>query len=137
MIFIRDIPPGPNAVEKDDIDKPTKFVVEIKDDVKEAVEIYPDEPKPVTVDLRFAMLLNPNAVLNEEKESDTKFVVEIREALRAEEDMYPIEPNPVTVDMRFPPPLPFVKSVAVKNVPEPREFPPYCAFAVVLLAFPT
>ena len=52
-------PPGPNPVEKDENEKEMKFVVEIKDDVSDAEEIYPIEPRPVTVDKRVAELRNP------------------------------------------------------------------------------
>ncbi len=32
------VPPGPKAVEKEEILRPIKFVVEIKEDVRESVE---------------------------------------------------------------------------------------------------
>lgn len=54
----------------------------MNEDVKEAVEIYPAEPRPVTVEVRFVKLKGrPRAVLKEEKLCDTKFVVEMREAV--------------------------------------------------------
>ncbi len=45
------VPPGPNAVEKDEIATPMELFVERSEDVKEAVEMYPADPKPVTVDV--------------------------------------------------------------------------------------
>ena len=50
-------------------------------DVKEAVDRYPAEPRPVTVEVRFAILLDPRPVEKEEKERDTKVVVEMRDAV--------------------------------------------------------
>lgn len=39
VILDKAMPPGPNAEEKEEIDSPIKFVVEIKEDVNESVEI--------------------------------------------------------------------------------------------------
>ncbi len=44
---------------------------------------------------------------------------------------------PDVVEIRFPPPLPFVKRVAVKNVPAPTAGDPASALTPVLLEFPT
>jgi hypothetical protein len=47
------VPPGPKAVEKEEILRPIKFVVEIKEDVREADEMYPAVPNPATVDVNW------------------------------------------------------------------------------------
>ena len=50
-------------------------------ETSDAVEMYPREPNPVTVDCKLAILLNPRPVEKEEKESETKLVVEINDKL--------------------------------------------------------
>ena len=80
------------------------MVVEIKEDVKEAVDKYPADPRPVTVDVRFAVLIpppGPNAVEKEEKERETKLAVEIKEDVKEALEMYPIDPRPVTVESKL------------------------------------
>jgi hypothetical protein len=67
--------------------------------------------------------------------SDLRFAVDTNPCMLALE-IYPAVPRPITVETRFPPPLPFVKRVAVKYVPVPVAFPAR-AFAPVLLVFPT
>ncbi len=78
------VPPGPNAVEKEEIDKPIKFVVEISEEVKDKEEIYPAEPSPSTVEviLDNAIPPGPNAVEKEEMDKPIKFVVEIIEEVK-------------------------------------------------------
>lgn len=79
-------------------------------EVNEAVDRYPAEPRPVTVDVRFAILLIPKAVEKEEKEREVKLVVEINEEVKEAVERYPIDPNPMTVDVKLelliPPPGP-------------------------------
>ncbi len=50
VIFTKEIPPGPNAVEKEEIADPMKFVVEINEDAMDAEEMYPMDPNPPTVE---------------------------------------------------------------------------------------
>ena len=61
VILERAIPPGPNAVEKEEIACPTKDV-----------EAYPAVPKPATVEVRLGIVTCvakaiPNAVEKDEK----------------------------------------------------------------------
>ncbi len=83
-------PPGPNAVENEEKLWLIKFVVEMKEEVREAEEIYPAEPNPVTVDVKLAIDKpppGPNAVEKEEKLWLIKFVVEIKEDVKEAEEM--------------------------------------------------
>ncbi len=67
-------------------------------DTKDAVEIYPMDPRPVTVEANWVVLIpppGPKAVENEEKLWLMKFVVEIRDAV----EIYPLEPRPMIVEL--------------------------------------
>ena len=55
-------PPRPKAVEKEEKDKETKFVVKIKEDVKESVEIQSDDPRPCTVETKLLVIPKPVTV---------------------------------------------------------------------------
>ncbi len=54
-------PPGPTALEKDEKERETKLVVEIK----EGVEIYPMDPRPVTVDVKLTKLRSNESLIEE------------------------------------------------------------------------
>ncbi len=105
------VPPGPKAVEKDEILRPIKFVVEIKEDVKDRVEIYPALPNPATVDSKVGEERNPAVC--------SAVVVETREAV----ETYPAVPKPATVDVIafiLVPPGP--KAVEKEEIATPIEF---------------
>ncbi len=71
-------------------------------DTKEAVEIYPMEPRPVTVEANWVVLIpppGPKAVENEEKLWLMKLVVEINEDVNEAVEIYPLEPRPITVEL--------------------------------------
>ncbi len=79
-------------------------------DTKERVEIYPVVPRPVTVDVIFAMLIppGPKAV---EKEDIAEFNVNV--------ETYPAVPRPVTVDVIFP------RVISPPPPPPPPTEPPF------------
>ena len=88
------------AVEKEENERETKFVVEIK----ESVETYPADPRPVTVETKFKpLVIWPRPVEKEEKDNETKFVVEIKEDVNERVETYPADPRPVTVESKFKP----------------------------------
>ena len=64
-------------------------------------DIYPEEPSPLTVEVRLKILLTPIPVENEEKERLIIFVVEIKEDVKEAVDRYPADPRPMTVEVRF------------------------------------
>ena len=51
-------PPGPKAVEKEEKEREIKLVVEIK----ERVETYPEDPRPLTVDVKLLVIASPATV---------------------------------------------------------------------------
>lgn len=75
-------------------ERDTNVVVEMRD----RVDTYPADPRPLTVDVKFVRSAKPTPLLNEEKERDTKLVVEIKEDVKDAVERYPIEPSPVTVE---------------------------------------
>jgi hypothetical protein len=50
--FKGETPPGPKAVENEEIARLNAFVVEIREDANERDEIYPAEPKPTVVEIK-------------------------------------------------------------------------------------
>ncbi len=79
--------------------------MDVIEDAREAEEMYPADPSPVTVEVIFAKLIvpppGPKALEKDEIAAPIKFVVEINEDAKEAEEIYPTEPNPSTVDSKF------------------------------------
>jgi hypothetical protein len=99
------VPPGPNAVENEEIATAIVFVVEINDEVRDKVETYPADPRPVTVETKFAVVTVPpptvpKDVEKDEKDCPTKSIVETIEEVSDKVETYPADPRPMTVEAK-------------------------------------
>ena len=64
----------------------TKLSIPTVVETRDNVLTYRADPRPVTVEVKFAISTNPKLVEREEKDRETKFVVEMRAELRRDVD---------------------------------------------------